>query len=62
MNEHDGHMMNVARMEVLKEIATEYLRALCSKNGCAKTPEQLNRMIESVVEDRAPGCGHFQRS
>jgi len=59
MNEHDGHMMLVERMQLLEEIALDYLRALCSRNGAIKTPEQLKVMLESVIEDRAPGCGHF---
>ena len=60
MDERDGHMMLVARMQTLEELALDYLRGLCSRNGVIKTPEQLKLMLESAVEDRAPGCGHFR--
>jgi hypothetical protein len=59
MNEHDGNMMLAKRMQTLEELALDYLRALCARNGAIKTPEQLRRMLESTIDDRAPGCGHF---
>lgn len=61
MDERLGHEMLVARMTTLEELALDYLRGLCSRNGVIETPEQLKAMLENAVEDRSPGCGHFKR-
>ncbi len=60
MDEDLGQAMLRTRMQVLEELAIDYLRTVFSKAGVLRTPEELRQLIEKEIEKRAPGCGRVK--
>lgn len=61
MNEQDGHMMLVSRMQALEKLLLDLMEVHNLDTGTSFfTEEQLKASMERSIERIAPGCSYPQ--
>jgi hypothetical protein len=62
MNESDSDAMNRARMEALEYLLLGAMDAAFADSGYPKTLPELKQIMETRIEQLAPGCSHMHYS